>query len=90
MSVIGFGRVNATKNRYGANNNEGVLTYSLKCKLISRDVDLQGVSFHARRGKKNPQKIIIDAFRGEKWIASANCDHYGNVVTSAPGTDKKR
>ena len=86
MSVIGFGRV----DKYGQKNNPDALERFLRRKLGSRGVDLEGVTFSARNGKKHPEKVIVDAFRGKKWIASANCDHYGNVVYSMPGTDKKR
>lgn len=90
MSVIGFGRVDVKENRYGKKNTAAELTWHLSTKLESRGVDLEGVTFSARNGKKHPEKVIVDAFRGKKWIASANCDHYGNVVYSMPGTDKKR
>ncbi len=90
MSVRKNGRTDVKEDRYGKKNTVSELTLHLSSKLASRDVELEGVRFVARSGKKNPEKVIVDAFRGPKWIASANCDHYGNVVYSMPGTDKKR
>ena len=85
MSVIGFGRV----DKYGQKNNPDALERFLRRKLGSRGVDLEGVEFVARRGRKHPNKVIVDAFRGEDWIASANVDQYGQIQYSMPGTDRK-
>lgn len=92
MGVINFGRVNANAatRDYGENNNVTVLTSFLVRKLGSRDVDLEGVEFVARSGSKHPGKRIVDAYRGNTWIASANVNRHGEIKYSMPGTDRKK
>ena len=85
MGVIGFGRV----DRYGQKNNPNALENFLRRKLGSRGVDLEGVEFVARTGKKHSRKVIVDAYRGDTWIASANVNQYGEIQYSMPGTDRK-
>ena len=89
MSVRNFGRRNAETD-YGENNHVTVLTSFLVRKLGSRGVDLQDVKFVERSGSKHPRKVIIDPFRGDTWIASANVNRHGEIKYSMPGTDTKK
>lgn len=90
MGVINFGRVNAATRDYGEDNNVTALTRFLVRKLGSRGVDLQDVKFVERSGSKHPGKVIVDAYRGNTWIASANVNRSGEIKYSMPGTDTKK
>ncbi len=73
---------------YGENDSPEVLENNLRKKLESRGVSVDGMRFQSTLTKKG--KVKVDAFRGNKWIASANVDRYGNIVYSMPGTDHNK
>ena len=89
MGVSKKGRTDVNEERYGQKNNPDVLENFLRWKLESRGVDLQGVHFASRPGSNHSRKVIVDALRGDKWIASANVNRYGEIKYSMPGTDRK-
>ena len=73
---------------WGPRNDPELLERKLVEKLSSRGVKTAGLKFQAVPTRKG--KVKVDAFRGNKWIASANVDRYGNIVYSMPGTDHNK